>query len=54
MGEYKKERLHYKRMMGESIEKNTIALRTVIVTKSKRNLFKNYFPWILPRKNFFA
>ena len=34
--------------------KNIIALRTVIVTKSKGNLFKNYSSQILPKKNFFA
>ena len=34
--------------------KNTVALRTIIVIKSKRNIFKNYFPWTLPRKDFFA
>ena len=30
--------------MRESIEKNIVALRTVIVTKFKGSLFKNYSP----------
>ena len=33
---------------------NTVALRTVTVIKSKENIFKNYSPWPLPRKNFCA
>ena len=33
---------------------NTIATRTGIVIKYRENIFKNYFPWILPRKDFFA
>ena len=35
-------------------KKKTIAQRTVIIIKSKRNIFKNYPPWILPRKDFFT
>ena len=38
----------------KSIEKNIVALRTVIVIKSKRKIFKNYSPRTLPRKNFHA
>ena len=34
--------------------KNTIAQRIEIVIKSKKNIFKNYSPWTLPRKDFFA
>ena len=34
--------------------KNTIATRTGIVIKSKKNIFKNYSPRILLRKDFFA
>ena len=33
---------------------NTVATRTGIVIKYRENIFKNYFPWILPRKDFFA
>ena len=35
-------------------KKKTVALRTVIIIKSKRNILKNYFPRILLRKDFFA
>ena len=38
----------------KSVGKNTIALRTAIVIKSKRNIFRNYSHWTLPRKNFRA
>ena len=33
---------------------NIVAIRIGIVIKSRENIFKNYFPWILPRKDFFA
>ena len=33
---------------------NTVATRTIIVIKSRENVFKNYSPRILPRKDFFA
>lgn len=33
---------------------NTVAIRTRTVIKSRENIFKNYSPWILPRKDFFA
>ena len=40
---------------GEKIcRENTVALRTATVIKSKRNIFKNYSPWTLLRKNFCA
>jgi len=42
------------RGIGEFVVKNIVALRTIIVIKSKRNIFKNYSPWTLPRKNFFV
>jgi len=41
------------RGIGEFVVKNTVALRTIIVIKSKRNIFKNYSPWTLSRKNVF-
>ena len=37
------ERPHYKGGIGESIKK-TVALRIIIVIKSKRNIYKNYSP----------
>ena len=41
--------------MGEKVCRNkTIVLRTVTVIKSKRNIFNNYSPWTLLRKNFCA
>ena len=33
---------------------NTVATKTKIVIKSRENIFKNYSPWILLRKDFFA
>ena len=33
---------------------NTVAIRTIIVIKSKRNIYKNYSPRTLARKIFFA
>ena len=40
--------------IGELIVKKTVALRVVVVIKSKSNIFKNYSSQTLPRKNFFA
>ena len=31
---------------------NTVVLRKVTLIKAKRNIFQNYSPWTLPRKNF--
>ena len=35
-------------------KKKIVALRTIIIIKFKRNIFKNYSPQILPRNDFFA
>ena len=40
--------------IGELIVKKTVALRVVVVIKSKSNIFKNYSSQTLPRKNFFS
>ena len=43
------------RKVGQKIyRENTVALRTATVIKSKKNIFKNYSPKTLPRKNFYA
>ena len=42
------------RGIGEFVVKNIVALRMIIVIKSKRNIFKNYSSWTLSRKNFFV
>ena len=36
----------------EICSKNTVVLRKVTVIKAKCNIFKNYSPQTLPRKNF--
>ena len=36
----------------EICSKNTVVLRKVTVIKAKCNIFKNYSPRTLPRKNF--
>ena len=38
----------------EICRKNAVATRTEIVSKSKRNIFKDHSPQILSRKAFFA
>ena len=52
-GNIKKKNLIVERI-GELIVKKTIALRVVVVIKSKSNIFKNYSSQTLSRKNFFA
>ena len=35
-------------------KENTVAIKTEIVSKSKRTIFKNYSSRISPKKDFFA
>ena len=54
-GQYKEERPQLRGGRGESVKgrKKTVAKRTEIVIKSKRNILKKYSPRTLPMKDFF-
>ena len=53
-GDIRKKDTIIERHLRISRKKKIVALRTIIITKIKRNIFKNYSPQILPRNDFFA
>ena len=53
-GDIRKKDTIIKRNLRISRKKKIVALRTIIIIKFKRNIFKNYSPQILPRNDFFA
>ena len=53
-GDIRKKDTIIERNLRISRKKKIVALRTIIIIKFKRNIFKNYSPQILPRNDFFA
>ena len=53
-GDIRKKDTIIERHLRISRKKKIVALRTIIIIKFKRNIFKNYSPQILPRSDFFA
>ena len=53
-GDIRKKDTIIERHLRISRKKKIVALRTIIIIKFKRNIFKNYSPQILPRNDFFA